>query len=109
MNEKLLSFFSQMKIKSLRLSLEKKKGRKLRYRNSNYTSTSNPAKKREQRDLRECSLTTGISQVRSGLKITYPKDRGRREVNSEQIQQGWSELIQTKYKDMLGENATGRK
>lgn len=49
-------------------------------------------KKKGKSSLKQTSLATGISQVRSSLKITHTKDR-RREVNSEQIQ-GWSELIQ---------------
>lgn len=39
--------------------------------------------KKEGRDLGECSLTAGISQV----KITHPKDRRR------EVIEGWPELI----------------
>ena len=70
----------------------KNKIRTLRNRDSNYTITSNPVKKKGKRSLKQTSLATGISQVRSSLKITHTKDR-RREVNSEQIQE-WSEFIQ---------------
>lgn len=40
--------------------MKKNKDRKLKYRNSKSTSMSNLTKKKERRDLGECSLTTGI-------------------------------------------------
>lgn len=83
-------FFTDGK-QPIKLSLEKNKGKKLRNRNSNYTAMSNPVKKKEERDLKETSLTTGTSQLRLCLKITCTTSR-RREVNSKQIQE-WSELI----------------
>lgn len=53
---------------------------------------SNPRKKKKETHLKEASLTTGTSQVKSSLKITCTKDRKRREVNAEQIS-AVSELI----------------
>lgn len=72
---KLMQVFPTDGKQSIRLSLEKNKDKKFRNRNSNYKTMSNPMKMKEERDLKETSLTTGISQVRSGLKIMYKRQK----------------------------------
>lgn len=75
---------------------------------------SNPRKKKKKIHLKEASLTTGTSQVKSSLKITCTKDRRRREVNAEQIRavpelSTWAQEAKIKFKDKLEENTKRRK